>query len=51
LREALVRTISFLSYVILAKAGIQSRCRGDSFEALRVWIPAFAGMTSGDKAE
>jgi len=31
--------------VIPAKAGIPSRCASGSFDNLRVWIPAFAGMT------
>ncbi|MBI0476044.1 hypothetical protein D9601_11845 [Sphingomonas sp. MA1305] len=32
--------------VIPAKAGIQKRPGCDSLRALRVWIPACAGMTS-----
>ena len=32
-------------FVIPAKAGIQNRHGRDSFQMLRVWIPAFAGMT------
>jgi hypothetical protein len=37
-------------FVIPAKAGIQIRAGRDSFPALRVWIPAFAGMTERGRA-
>jgi hypothetical protein len=37
-------------FVIPAKAGIQIRDGRDSFQALRVWIPAFAGMTVWGRA-
>jgi hypothetical protein len=33
------------SFVIPAQAGIHSRDRRGSFDDLRVWIPACAGMT------
>jgi hypothetical protein len=34
-----------ISIVIPATAGIQSRYRRGSFDALRLWIPACGGMT------
>jgi hypothetical protein len=37
-------------FVIPAKAGIQNRDGRHSFRALRVWIPAFAGMTVRGRA-